>query len=121
MLHKLKLDKIYYPASELDIKNFEIRVNDRDFQTHDLLLLCEVDEYKRFTGKAHLKVVTYVFKKSSYVKNNHVVLSVKKIQNDYLNFEHLTTLSEPELNKIFKPILRFKKPCRNMCLPEDLF
>lgn len=80
-VHALKTWPEYYSATVASgKKTFEIRKNDRDFKTGDLLALLEYDfVHKIFTGRATLKLVTFIFygnERSSFgLDDDHVVMA----------------------------------------------
>jgi ASC-1-like (ASCH) protein len=57
-VHKLKTWTEYFQAINRGDKTFELRVNDRDFQNGDILLLQEWNEDTGFTGNEITVVVT---------------------------------------------------------------
>ncbi|MFI3914276.1 DUF3850 domain-containing protein [Carnobacterium maltaromaticum] len=59
MIHALKTESCYFWAVRNKIKTFEIRVNDRNYQVNDCLLLKEIDENNNFTGQKTLVQITY--------------------------------------------------------------
>lgn len=60
MIHALKTKSCYFWAVRNKIKTFEIRVNDRNYQVNDCLLLKEIDENNNFTGQKILVRITYI-------------------------------------------------------------
>ena len=61
MKHILKTWPEYYQAVWTGEKTFEIRVNDRNYQVGDLLVLQEFDpRTKEYTGSVLRKRVTYL-------------------------------------------------------------
>lgn len=60
MIHALKTESCYFWAVRNKIKTFEIRVNDRNYQVNDCLLLKEIDENNSFTGQKTLVQITYI-------------------------------------------------------------
>ena len=60
MIHALKTESCYFLAVRNKIKTFEIRVNDRNYQVNDCLLLKEIDENNNFTGQKILVKITYI-------------------------------------------------------------
>ncbi len=60
-LHELKTWPEYFYAIENGTKTFELRVNDRDFQVGDILVLKEYrPHFETFTGREIRKRVSYV-------------------------------------------------------------
>ena len=60
MLHELKILPEYYDAVRFGDKRFEIRKNDRDYHTGDILRLKEWDG-KQYTGEELDAVVRYIY------------------------------------------------------------
>ena len=60
MLHELKILPEYYDAVRCGDKRFEIRKNDRDYHTGDILRLKEWDG-KQYTGEELDAVVRYIY------------------------------------------------------------
>ena len=75
MFHFLKLDSSFYDASENGDKVFEIRYDDRGYSVGDILILCEWDGFS-YTGRMHLKRVSYVLSGFSGLVSGYVALSV---------------------------------------------
>jgi len=60
MTHELKIDEQYFDAVIEGIKNFEIRLNDRNFEVGDGILLQEVDSLRKYTGRTVSGTITYI-------------------------------------------------------------
>lgn len=60
MKHELKILPKYYNAVNSGVKNFEIRLNDRDYQRHDELVLKEW-ECGKYTGRELHRWVGYIY------------------------------------------------------------
>lgn len=71
MLHALKIESCYFEEIRAGNKWYEIRVNDRNFQVKDCLLLREIDENKLFTNRKILVEITSV---CGYLQNENVVV-----------------------------------------------
>ena len=77
--HELKIMPKYFQAVWDDVKRFEIRKNDRDYQVGDILVLKEWDG-KAFTGSAIAVVVTYIYDGNiGGLQDNYCILSIKHI------------------------------------------
>lgn len=61
-LHELKTDPVPFAAAFEELKPFEVRRNDRDFQVEDIVLLREWSEATLYTGAYVLGRITYVTK-----------------------------------------------------------
>lgn len=59
--HRLKTTDIYWDAVKRGEKNFEVRINDRAFQTGDIL------ELVRVTGYGYVDDVALIRKRISYI------------------------------------------------------
>lgn len=61
--HNLKIWPEYFKQSQLGYKNFELRLNDRDFRIGDILLLREWDpEIKEYTSEYLIREITYILR-----------------------------------------------------------
>lgn len=76
MTHKLKIDQEYFDAVADEVKNFEIRYNDRNFRVGDNILLQEITKEKKYTGREIIGVITYITEYEQ--KDGYVVFSFKK-------------------------------------------
>lgn len=80
MIHELKTLSKYYIECVKGTKTFELRKDDRNFNTNDILILkeWEADEY---TGKLSKFTVTYVLKdaKQFGLQNGFVILGIKPV------------------------------------------
>ncbi|AXC53654.1 MULTISPECIES: DUF3850 domain-containing protein [Bacillus] len=76
MHHNLKINKEYFNPVIKEIKTFEIRKNDRNFQLGDKITLKEWDaKTKQYTGRKVNIVITYLTDFEQ--KDNYVVFSFK--------------------------------------------
>lgn len=74
--HELKILPQYFDAIATGSKNFEIRRNDRNFKTGDILLLREHNR-KNFTG-CHIKaVITYILDDFEGLAEGYSALGIK--------------------------------------------
>lgn len=71
--HRLKIDSKYFDAVRYEVKTFEIRKNDRDFQVGDTLLLSEYKDGKS-TGNMVNVVITYITDFEQ--KDDYVVMAI---------------------------------------------
>jgi hypothetical protein len=99
--HELKIWPVYFDAIERGDKTFDVRKNDRDFQTGDTLVLREYEPTKAFsppafmqpdgkefvppdpyTGRSLTRVVTYVLHGGQWgLHGDRVVLAFKVPEN----------------------------------------
>jgi uncharacterized protein YqfB (UPF0267 family) len=77
-IHELKIMIPYFNQVEVGIKTFEVRRNDRDFKTGDVLHLreCNLDGY---TCNELLASVIYILDNEDYVKKGYVILGIEVI------------------------------------------
>lgn len=64
MEHHLKLNEEYYTLVDRGIKNFEVRLGDRDYWIGDTLILHEVDDYGDEVGRSITRTIAYPLKLS---------------------------------------------------------
>lgn len=60
MTHNLKIDKQFFVDILDDLKTFEIRYNDRNFQVGDFITLEEITEEREYTGRKVSGIITYM-------------------------------------------------------------
>lgn len=58
MTHNLKIETPYFEAVVDNLKTFEIRYNDRNFQVGDFITLEEITEEREYTGRTVSGVIT---------------------------------------------------------------
>lgn len=78
MVHELKIEPEHYAAIKMGRKSFEVRKNDRDYQIGDILGLNEYADGK-YTGRAVLREIIYIFNNPHYCKDGFVILGVAPI------------------------------------------
>lgn len=79
-VHKLKTWSEYFQAVDKGDKSFELRVNDRNFQNGDILLLQEWNEDTGFTGNEITVVVTYLLEGGIFgLEEGYVIMSFQRI------------------------------------------
>jgi hypothetical protein len=79
MTHALKIWPQFYQEVEDGNKTFEVRKNDRDFKTGDVLLLQEWDPVtEKYTGNECYKVITYILPAGTNIgiHSDYVVMSI---------------------------------------------
>ena len=72
--HFLKIEPRFYIPVEKGIKTFEVRLNDRDYQVGDVLILREFTNGE-YTGRVQHKRITYILQDLKYVQQGYVVLA----------------------------------------------
>ena len=77
-LHELKTLPKYFNLVCSNIKNFEVRKNDRDYKINDILILKEWDTDKGYTGYEQRRKICYVLDNPDYCKEGYVILGMKK-------------------------------------------
>lgn len=76
-IHELKTWPVFFQAMVEGLKPFEARLNDRAYQTGDLLLLREWNpDTLAYTGRESKKVVTYILSGWG-VQAGHVVMGLR--------------------------------------------
>lgn len=77
-IHELKTWPEYFQEVFLMHKNFEIRKNDRNFQTGDILILKEWDpDRQEYTGRKLARNITYILYGGQFgIEEGYVVLSI---------------------------------------------
>lgn len=79
--HKLKIVQPYFERCWKGTKTFEVRINDRDFQTGDNVFLQEYDEKSQtYTGREIRGQITYVLKEYSAIAPEYIVFSYHVIE-----------------------------------------
>lgn len=74
MKHELKTNSIYFQRSWNNAKTFEVRLNDRDFQKGDKILLKEYDG-TNYTGREILGEILYVLSDFVGLQKDYVAFS----------------------------------------------
>lgn len=79
MIHELKTEPEYFEAALRGEKTFEVRKDDRNFQTGDYLALNEHSrEEETYTGRSLLVEVVYVLKDPEYCKEGYATMSIRR-------------------------------------------
>ena len=77
-VHELKTLPVYFEAIKNGTKTFEVRKNDRNFQSGDMLLLREYDPAIGYIGSNDISVlVAFILSDTDYVKSGYVCMSIK--------------------------------------------
>lgn len=80
-VHNLKTWTSFFRDIKNGTKNFEVRVNDRDYNIGDTLILEEFDPIKEvYTGAWIPKEIIYKLDDIRFVKENFVILGMKDIK-----------------------------------------
>ena len=78
MTHELKIHPEYYKDVLLGLKKVEVRLNDRNYQEGDLLILNEFDpKTEKYTGGQVKRKVDYIMKYKG-LQPDYVVLQISK-------------------------------------------
>lgn len=87
-VHHLKILPKYFQDVRKGIKSFEVRFNDRNFHVGDTLILEEYDPVKKVkTGAWVPEEVIYMLDDRNYVKDGYVVLGMREINFDNVQFK----------------------------------
>ena len=91
MKHYLKTLPIYFERVVSLKKNFEVRKNDRDFQTGDIVVLQEWSETDKYTGREIGCMVEYILYDFEGLVDGYVALGLSgnKNFNFDINYEGL--------------------------------
>ena len=77
-IHKLKCWIPYFGMVQRGEKEFELRVDDRDFQIGDTLLLEEYNQYNdEYTGNTCLRVIKYYLRNDKWLQPGVCALGLK--------------------------------------------
>jgi hypothetical protein len=75
---KLKISPEFFQDVKSELKNFEIRFNDRDYQVGDILILEEYDKHtESYSGESVTREVTYITDFNQPF--SQVVMGIKKV------------------------------------------
>lgn len=74
-VHDLKITQEYFLAKLQGIKPFEVRINDREYEIGDILVLHELNEDMEYTGRTITQSVNYKFENPDYLRQGYVILS----------------------------------------------
>lgn len=77
ILHRLKTEPKYFQDSQNGLKDFEVRLNDRDFQAGDLLELAEWT-LEGYTGRTLIRRIKYLLDDERFCKEGYVVLGMEE-------------------------------------------
>jgi hypothetical protein len=79
MIHELKTCREYFEAVIQEIKKFEVRENDRNFQIGDILRLQEIDDNFEYTGEEIDVRVLYILDNPLYCKKGYITMTIEII------------------------------------------
>lgn len=78
-IHYLKTYIEFFQATKRGDKNFELRIDDRDYSVGDILVLMEYDPAIGFTKSEDIWLrVTYTLAKQPYVPRGYICMSTVK-------------------------------------------
>ena len=103
-IHKLKIWPTYFNAVYNGFKDFEHRINDRNYQIGDVLILQEYNpDTNEYTGKELSKRIKYI----SALDNNYVILGIVNICDNPM--DELLLLLEEETAELLQSICKTKR------------
>lgn len=78
--HHIKILPEYFLELRLGLKNFEIRLNDRDYEKGDILILNEYDPLEQsLTGQFEVREIGYILHDFTMgLQTGYVAMSLKK-------------------------------------------
>ena len=74
-IHEKKIASQWFELRLQGLKDWEIRINDCDYQAGDYMVLSEYDE--DYTGRDMIVMITHVAKNVPHLSNDVVVLSTR--------------------------------------------
>ena len=78
--HELKSWPLFFEETLLGVKNFEFRLNDRNYHVGDFLLLKEWNsKMEQYTGRKVTRRITYIFRGFFGLPENMVILGLEKV------------------------------------------
>jgi len=79
-IHELKTDRQVFNLTIRGVKNYEVRLNDRDFKVGDKLRLKEWDPVQKiYTGRTVTRNVDHILFGGQYgISPDYVVMSISK-------------------------------------------
>ena len=80
MTHKLKILPVYFKSVVDGTKTFEVRKNDRNFKSGDIVILQEY-ENNDYTGFSVWGHIGFILDSEEYLQNGYVVFSFIKATN----------------------------------------
>ena len=81
IVHELKIWEAYFREVKKGNKTFEVRLNDRNFQVGDFLLLKEYDpDLEIYSGSEILCKVTYILDSPIYLKSGYIIMAIKEMR-----------------------------------------
>ncbi len=82
IIHKLKTVNPYFNDIWNRIKNFDVRLNDRDFKINDYVLLREFDTttLNKYLFREILCRIYYIFEDSKFLKKNIIIIGIHIIE-----------------------------------------
>jgi ASC-1-like (ASCH) protein len=79
MTHELKIHPEYYKDVLLGLKKVEIRLNDRNYQENDTLLLNEYNpNTRKYSGSQVTRKVDYIIRDVLGLNPNYVIMQISK-------------------------------------------
>jgi len=81
--HELKTWQPYFDLLKKDIKPFELRKDDRDYQTGDILKLNEYDpKTEKYSGESVSKLVVFILRGGQFgIENGYCAIGLKQLSS----------------------------------------
>jgi len=112
-IHFLKTVQPYFDLVGSKAKKFEVRFNDRNYCSKDILILAEFDAMnQRYSGIYSLVTVDYVLNDKDFCKRGFVIMSITLIDEQNIAIESLERLNEKL--KSFNQLLK-----QQLCVPSQ--
>ena len=77
IIHELKTVEPYFSDIWFNMKTFDVRFNDRNYQVGDMLYLIR---YKTLPKQSISCIVTYILDNPEYVKEGYIIMGIKIIE-----------------------------------------
>jgi hypothetical protein len=79
MTHQLKIYPQYFIELVLGLKKVEVRLNDRNYQERDLLILNEwCPIMQKYTGNIQVRKIDYIIKDVAGLATDYVILQISR-------------------------------------------
>lgn len=83
MIHDLKVWPEYYAPLDRGEKTLELRLNDRNYQVGDVLLLREYEPMGAdYTGRECRRLITHIVHGGEWLRAGYVAMSIREYDNE---------------------------------------
>lgn len=107
-VHYLKTHTRYFDEIDEVGKNFEVRNNDRGFESGDYVILADFDpDTQVYSGRAKVAQISYVLRNYPAIQNDYVVFGIIDIRKSTRTVEENITFDI--FKSLMKEVLEFRK------------